>query len=145
MNQVRSFRGRKCVFMLAFGIGAGGLSSAVHAGLVLDVSVNGRAPIIVTDNGAGDTNPSPNNITYNSTVPGFAISLISANTNDPGNPLSGFLAQTQTLFQNISGAPETVTVTLSDTGFTAPTIPPLTLESDISATLISPGAGDFRP
>jgi hypothetical protein len=138
---VMAFVGRRVV-ALAFGVGAFGLASAAQAALMIAISVNGGAPTVVQDNGAGDTNPAPNAITYNSTIVGFALSLINASTNDPGNPTSGFVSATQVLLQNIGNNPVTVALTTSDTGFTAPTAP-RKLESDFSASLVSPGAGDF--
>ena len=132
----------KHVLPVAVGFGAFGLGSAVHAGLMLSISINGGAPIVVQDNGAGDTNPAPNAITYNSTIIGFALSSITATTNDPGNPTSGFVSGSQVLFQNTGNTPITVAVTPSDTGFTSPT-GTRRLESDFSASLVTPGAGDF--
>jgi hypothetical protein len=132
----------KRVVALAFGLGAFGITSAAQAVLILSISVNGGPPIVVQDNGAGDTNPAPNAITYNSTIIGFALSSITATTNDPGNPASGFVAASQVLFQNTGTSPITVSITPSDTGFNAPT-GARSLESDFSASLISPGVGDF--
>ena len=132
----------KRVIALGFGLGAFGITSAAQAVLILSISVNGGAPIVVQDNGAGDTNPAPNAITYNSTIVGFALSSITATTNDPGNPASGFVAASQVLFQNTGTSPITVSITPSDTGFTSPT-GARKLESDFSASLISPGVGDF--
>jgi PEP-CTERM motif len=127
---------------LAFGLGAFGLTSAAHATLILSISVNGGAPIVVQDNGAGDTNPAPNAITYSNAIVGFALSSITATTNDPGNSTSGFVAASQVLFQNTGNTPITVTLTPSDTGFTSPT-GTRRLESDLSASLVAPGVGDF--
>lgn len=139
---VMAFVGRRVV-ALAFGVGAFGLASAAQAALMIAISVNGGAPTVVQDNGAGDTNPAPNAITYNSTIVGFALSLINASTNDPGNPTSGFVSATQVLLQNTGSSPITVALTTSDTGFTAPTGAPRKLESDFSASLVSPGVSDF--
>jgi len=134
---------RKRLVALAFGLGAFGLTSAAPAALLmLSISVNGGPPIVVTDNMAGDSNPAPNAITYNSTIIGFALSSTNATTNDPGNSASGFVSASQVLFENTSTAPITVAITPSDTGFTSPT-GARRLESDISATLITPGVGDF--
>jgi PEP-CTERM motif len=133
---------RKGVIAFVFSVGAFGFTSAARAGLTLSISVNGGAPTVVNDNGAGDANPAPNSITYNSTIIGFALSLISANTNDPGNSSSGFISSTEILLDNTGNSPITVSVSPSDTGFTGPA-GGRRLESDISATLNGLGAGDF--
>jgi PEP-CTERM motif len=132
----------KRVVALAFGLGAFGLTSAAHATLILSISVNGGAPIVVQDNGVGDTNPAPNAITYSNAIVGFALSSITATTNDPGNSTSGFVSASQVLFQNTGNTPITVALTPSDTGFTSPT-GTRRLESDLSASLVAPGVGDF--
>ena len=132
----------KRVVALAFGLGAFGLTSAAHATLILDISVNGGPPIVVQDNGVGDTNPAPNAITYNNPIIGIALSSINATTNDPGNSASGFVSASQVLFQNTGTTPITIAITPSDTGFTSPT-GTRRLESDLSATFVTPGANDF--
>jgi hypothetical protein len=127
---------------LAFGLGVFGLTSAAHATLILDISVNGGAPIVVQDNGVGDSNPAPNAITYSNPIAGIAASSISATTNDPGNPSSGFISGSDVVLTNIGTSPITVAITGNDTGFTLPT-GSRRLESDLSATFVTPGAGDF--
>ena len=127
---------------LAFGLGVFGLASVAHATLILDISVNGGAPIVVQDNGPGDSNPATSAITYNSPITGLGFASITATTNDPGNQTSGFIAGNEVLFTNTGTSPITVAITPSDTGFTSPT-GARSLESDLSASFLAPGAGDF--
>jgi hypothetical protein len=133
---------RKGVIAFVFSVGAFGFAGAAHAGLSISISVNGGPPTVVNDNGPGDANPAPNAITYNSTIVGLALSLISANTNDPGNSTSGFITSTEILIDNLGTSPITIALSPSDTGFTLPS-GGRRLESDLSATLSGLGAGDF--
>ncbi len=143
MNLVPRFFGGKTAIILVLGIAVWQLSSAARAGLIMDISVNGGAPITVLDNGPFDSDPSPNEISYNTPISGFAASLINASTNNPGSSTVGQISDTASVFENTSAAPETVVLTLSDSGFTPGSSLPGTLTSYLAATLVSAGPGDF--
>ena len=143
MNLVPRFFGGKTAIILVLGIAVWQLSSAARAGLIMDISVNGGAPITVLDNGPLDSDPSPNQISYDTPISGFAASLTSATTNNPGSSTVGQISDTASVFENTSAAPETVVLTLSDSGFTPGSSLPGTLTSYLAATLVNAAPTDF--
>jgi len=114
-------------------IGAAGLVCS-RANAALMVNLNGV--ITVTDNGAGDTDPAVGRITTTQTVPGFGISVDIASSNSPGTATAGLLTINSLDIQNLGTAAAALTVTTSDTGYTAPggAATLMNLDSDIGLT-----------
>jgi hypothetical protein len=118
---------------LALALAAAGLLVAAPAKAALLLNVGGN---VVTDNGAGDLDPSVGTINNTSTVGGFGVAITIAESTSPGNSTAGLLQISNLSIQNQSSGTGSLTITVSDNNYTAPGAGgvPMTLESDIGGT-----------
>jgi len=120
-------------------------AAQAHATLMLNVYANGNPVAIasVTDGGAGDTDPTANEIVYSS--PGTAdlsFSVDIAKSNKPGGTTDNLNITSFTARSGTAGV-KNLTLVLSDVGFIAPSGPAaFTLQSTVSGTFTSATAGD---
>jgi len=112
-----------------------------HGALILNLN---SGAVVVTDNGAGDTDPAVGRITNTSTVAGFGVAISVAQSNSPGTPTAGLLSITSLDIQNLGGATASLRVQTSDTGYTAPgaAATPMTLQNSIGGTFSSAAIGN---
>lgn len=121
-------------------VGAISFTSSAQAALM--VSYNGGAPI--TDNGAGDSDPTSGSIVNSTVVGGFGVAITVAASNSPGTSSIGLL-QVQSLdVHSIGASVATLHIAVSDTGFASPGTAgsPLLLSSSYGTTLTLGAAGD---
>ncbi|MDB5293339.1 MAG: hypothetical protein JWL69_4580 [Phycisphaerales bacterium] len=139
-------RGLFCRNAIGIAVALAGLvftSSARATSAILTITQTGFPDINILDNGPGDSSPAPGTITWQpSSVSGFNLTFVSAFSNSPGNGVQGQISQTHFDIRNSSAGPVTLTLTLTDTGFTSPVTSRI-LSSDITATLQSLGTNDL--
>lgn len=103
-----------------------------QAALVIEYSLDGGATFFTLASGAPGSAISGGA----STLGAFAISSFSAMSNSPGTPALGKVRSASLDIQNISGATTSIEFAIGDTGFTAPTAPPvLRLDSHIGGSI----------
>jgi hypothetical protein len=139
-------RGKVLRSAITFAAALAGLvvaSSARATSAILTITQTGASPITVLDNGPGDSSPAPGNITWQQAgVGGFNLSFVNAVSNSPGDGIHGQISQSEFDIRNTSAGPFTLTITLTDTGFTNPAAADRVLSSDFTATLQGLGAND---
>jgi hypothetical protein len=115
------------------GLLAAGAMFAPTARAALMLNVGGN---IVTDNGAGDLDPTVGTINNTTNVGGFGVAITIGESNSPGNGTAGLLQISNLSIENQTGGTGSLTITASDTGYTAPGTAgvPMTLESDMGGT-----------
>jgi hypothetical protein len=88
------------------------------------------------DNGPGDSDPALGRITNTSIVGGFGIAISIAASNSPGTSTAGLLQISSLLIENQGSGTGSLTITTSDTGYTAPGGggSSMSLENDIGGT-----------
>jgi len=103
-----------------------------QAGLLIQYSLDGGATFLTLASGAsGSAVNSPS-----TALGAFAISNFSAMSNAPGTAKLAKVLSASLDIQNISGATSSIEFAISDTGFTAPTAPPLLrLDSHIGGSV----------
>jgi hypothetical protein len=127
---------------------------ATHADAAPTLKITaGSTTVTVQDNGAGDSDPTPGVIRFDSATPGFAIPGfdfvdIRGSSNSPGGPLGGGPIQDAGLLQlqsvqarNNSGQRQALDVVFGDTGFT-PGLTNNTLTSSVGLTMTGATQGD---
>jgi hypothetical protein len=122
---------------------AGGLFFASDAGAALILNLNSGA-IVVSDNGAGDTDPAVGSIVNNSVVGGFGVAISIATSNSPGTPVAGLLQISSLDVSNLGAGTGVLSIQVSDTGFTLPGSgsTPMLLETDMGGTITRAAFGD---
>jgi hypothetical protein len=112
-----------------------------NAALILDLQ---GGAVVITDNGAGDTDPTAGRIINTTNVAGFGITITVAQSNSPGSGAAGIL-QIQSLdVQNLNPNPATLIIRASDTNYTAPgaASSPMLLGSAVGGTFTNAAIGD---
>lgn len=118
-------------------------ASLAHAGLMQLTMTAGGPAVNVVDNGAGDNDPTVGIINTTQTVGSFVGVISVGVSNSPGNAIDGGTLQTTSLIlSNVGIAPGILTLTLSDTNYTAPAGGPFNLDSSIGGTLFHSAVGD---
>jgi len=117
-------------------------ASSARAALQLRLATAGATTINVTDNGAGDSDPTVGQIAFNGSIGNFATVITAGTSNSPGaNGLA--ILQTHTIsVRETTAARATLTVTLGDTSFTNPSGANLQMGSSFSGTFLSSVAGE---
>jgi hypothetical protein len=125
---------------------AGGLMALLPAqraagALVLNLQ-NGGA--IITDNGLNDSDTTAGRIINSTDVAGFGVAITVAASNSPGSASGGLLQISSLAIQNNNPNAATLTLDLSDTGFTLPgsSGTGLDLVSSMGGTFSFAGAND---
>jgi hypothetical protein len=116
--------------------------SGANAALMLDLQSGG---VVITDNGAGDTDPTVGRIINTTVVGGFGVAITVAASNSPGTPTNGLL-QVQSLdVQNLNPNPATLMIRVSDTNFILPggAATPMLLQSSVGGTFTQSPIGDL--
>ena len=113
------------------GILAMNMAAPAHAGLVIELSTDGVHWTTVATGASGSS------ASYtNSNFQGFNISVLSADSNSPGTSSLTYLEGASVHITNDTGKLSSLYITLSDTGFTAPTAPPeVLLDSQIGGSV----------
>jgi hypothetical protein len=104
----------------------------------------GGAGVVITDNGAGDSNPLAGAITFSGIVGGTVISGFTAGVTQPLPPSSPLLLSELnlvTIDANVQGA-ATLNVLLEDSGYNQPADGPISFRASLSGVLEAP-AGSF--
>ncbi len=118
------------------GIVAMGMASPARAGLVIELSTDGVTWTPVASAPSG-TSASYSNTNFH----GFNISVLSNDSNSPGTSSLTYLEGSAVHITNNNSAAASLYITLGDTGFTAPTTPPvITLDSQIGGSVTVPGS-----
>jgi len=108
----------KLAAFVAGGCLAAVLAPATRAALILNIN-NGAT--VITDNGAGDTDPTVGRINNTTTTaPGFSVAISLATSNSPGTATGGILQINSLDVQNGGASAATLDLRVSDTGFTQP-------------------------
>lgn len=112
------------------------------AALVVDLQ-NGA--VVISDNGALDSDPTVGSIINSTIVAGFGVSITVATSNSPGTPAAGILQVTSLGVQNLNASVGTLLVRVSDTNFTLPGGPlsAMNLESSVGGTFTLSPVGDL--
>jgi len=132
---------------MLFTLGAAAVLAAAtartaSAALTFQLATAGSATVTVTDNGAGDTNPAVGQITWSGSIGKFSTVITAGTSNSPGsNGLAILQTHTIAVREN-SATKETLTFSMSDTGFTNPSGSNLTLGSSFAGTFLSGTAGE---
>src|SRR5205823_2571406 len=66
-------------------------AGAANAALILTLTPSGGAPVTVTDNGAGDSDPAVGSITDIGAIGGFQTNIVVGASNSPGAASAGLL------------------------------------------------------
>jgi hypothetical protein len=114
--------------MLVFG------PPTARAALVMEYSLDGGATFNILASGASGTSLLAGSPAV--TLGSFAVSDISVMSNSPGTPQLADVVSSSLDIQNTSGATASIEFVFSDTGFTAPTAPPvLRMDSHIGGSI----------
>src|SRR4051794_2102129 len=116
---------------------------ALPARAALIVTLNGTTTI--TDGGAGDTDPTTGQIIANTNVAGFGVAITVAKSNSPGAAGLGLLEISSLDVRNNNAGNATLTINVSDNGYTTPAAPAgslMKLESTASGNLTSAAVGN---
>ena len=117
-------------------------SNTAKAALVLTLTPSVGAPVTITDNGAGDSDPALGSITNIGAVGGFSTNIGVGGSNSPGTSTAGLL-QIQSLdIRNTTAGQQSLTIVLSDTDYGLPGGTNMTLGSNIGGTLTQATEGD---
>jgi len=120
-----------------------GSAQLANAAMQIKLTTGGGATATVTDNGAGDTNPAVGQIGFAGSVGVFSTVITSNVSNSPGSDSDGAWLQGNTISIKDSGATKgTLTISITDTDFTRPDGPNLTLGSSFAGTFLSGNAGE---
>lgn len=132
---------RYAVLAGALFVTALGLSTSANAALM--VSYNGGA-VVVTDNGAGDLNPNPGAIISSTNLAGFGVTITVGTSNSPGTSTAGVIQVSSLNVHNLGSGTGTMSVTVSDTGFTNPggAGTPMVLTSSVGGTFTNAAVGN---
>jgi hypothetical protein len=120
---------------------------SARADFILTLEESGYAPLVVSDNGSGDQNSATGTITFRGTYGDFTVytSLTGiSNRTNPGTGTESDLQITDLAIRNNSAGVKSLTVLLSDSGFTFPggTGSAMTLRSSIGGTFLGATLGD---
>ncbi len=120
----------------------GGAVRSASAALQFTLGATGVAPITITDNGLGDSNPAVGQISFSGSIGHFSTVITAGTSNSPGaNGLA--ILQTHTLaVRETTAARDTLTFSMSDTGFNNPSGQGLSLGSSFAGTFLSAVAGE---
>jgi len=111
--------------------------SPAHAAFTLTLQETGFGPITITDNGAGDVSGASGVITFSGAFGDFFVQVSTGSSNSAGGTEP---AQLTINSLSITGASSSaLTITLTDTGFTAPTTSQVELRSQLSTTQLPLG------
>ena len=111
-----------CAMVLA-GFGAG----PAEASLMVKVGAT-----TISDNGGGDLDLTPDQITAVTTVAGFGVAITIATSNSPGSGPGGVVQITSLDIRNLSPATSTLTILAGDTDFAIPGSAGSTIKLDSS-------------
>jgi len=103
---------------------------------------SGASTVTVTDNGAGDTNPATGQIAYAGSVGAFSTVITTGVSNSPGDPSGAYLQNQNISIRDNSNQKATLSIAMTDTGFTQPAGPNLSLGSAFGGTFLSGAAGE---
>jgi len=132
MNRFRNFW--PLVAAVLVGAATLGSPTQAHAGFTLSVT-DGTNTANITDNGSGDLDSAAGSIIFSGALGVFNINITVGTSNAPGTPSLAQLTinNTSITTTGFTGS-KTLTFTLEDTGFTAPTGSSLSLLSQVSTT-----------
>ncbi len=103
---------------------------------------DGAAPVTVVDNGAGDTNPAVGQITFAGAVGNFSTVITAGTSNSPGANGVSILQTHNISVRDNTASRDTLTFSMSDTGFSNPEGTALQLGSSFAGTFLSTTAGE---
>jgi hypothetical protein len=103
------------------------------ASAALIVDYNNFAQSVV-DNGAGDTDPAVGKIINNTNIAGFGVTITVAFSDSPGSGTSANLQINTLDITNNNPGPATLTIRVSDSGFTTPPGPAMFMGSSVGGT-----------
>ena len=113
-------RGVFLATMAVCGLSLWGGVTGAEAAMIVTLS-NGASTASITDNLAGDSNPNSGQITYVGAVGNFSTTITIATSNSPGTSTGAILQMSSIDVRNVSNSPQTLSITVGDTGFTIPT------------------------
>jgi len=121
--------------------------SQSRAGTLEIVITDGTTTYDILDGSPLDSNPNPNQITAVASAlvfPDFTVIGLNGSTNNPGqpDPTGAVLTVGGEVQRSSAGGPLGLTVTATDTDYTVPSGPSLTLSSGASALFTNVNAGD---
>jgi hypothetical protein len=107
---------RKLIMAAAVSAGIFSAAAVTNAALILNIN-NGAS--VITDNGAGDSDPTVGRISNTFTSAGYPVVINLAASNSPGSSTAGLL-QINSLDVENGANPATLDLRVSDTGYTSP-------------------------
>jgi hypothetical protein len=129
--------------MMAAAVTAGVLGAAAVSNAALILNINNGA-VVVTDNGAGDSDPTVGRIANTTTsAAGYSLAITLGTSNSPGSSTAGLLQINSLDVQN-GANPAVLDLRLSDTGFTSPgnATTPMVLQSSVGGTYTGGSLGN---
>jgi hypothetical protein len=131
---------RKVLMTAAVAVGVMGAAAASQAALIMNIN-NGA--IIVTDNGAGDSDPTVGRISSTSSPAGYSFAINLATSNSPGTATAGLL-QINSLDVENGANPTALKIQISDTGYTLPGAAgsPMLLQSSLTGSFVQAAVGN---
>jgi hypothetical protein len=132
---------RKLMLAAATAAGVFGTAAVSNAALILNIN-NGA--VVVTDNGAGDSDPTVGRIANTTTsAAGYSLAITLGTSNSPGSTTAGLL-QINSLNVENGANPAVLDIRLSDTGFTNPggAGTPMTLQGSVGGTYTGGSLGN---
>jgi len=133
------FANRKLIMAAALTAGVFGAAAVSNAALILNIN-NGA--VVVTDNGAGDSDPTVGRIANTTTsAAGYSLAITLGTSNSPGSTTAGLL-QINSLNVENGANPAVLDIRLSDTGFTNPAGTAMTLQGSVGGTYTGGSLGN---
>jgi len=120
-------------------------SAARTAKATLEMTLStsdGASPITVVDNGTGDTNPAVGQITFAGAIGNFSTVITAGTSNSPGANGVSILQTHNISVRDNTASRDTLTFSMSDTGFTNPVGNSLQLGSSFAGTFLSSTSGE---
>lgn len=126
----------------AAGLAVGAFSQSADAALILNYN-NGA--VVVSDNGAGDSDPAVGRIVNVANIAGFGVSINVGTSNSPGTSANGTLQISSLSIENLNPVSAALSIRLSDTDYTLPgsgASPAMTLSSSVGGTFTDAAIGN---
>jgi len=112
------------------------------AALQITLATAGASSVTVVDNGAGDTDARVGKVVFSGTIGLFDTVITAGTSNSPGANGQAILQTHSISVRENSATRASLTLTMSDTGFTNPTGTGLSLGSSFAGTFLSGTAGE---
>jgi len=119
-----------------------GAARSAQAQLQITLSTAGASAVTIVDNGAGDSDSRVGKVVFSGSIGLFDTVITAGTSNSPGANGQAILQTHSISVRENSATKASLTLTMSDTGFSNPSGSGLTLGSSFAGTFLSGTAGE---